>query len=458
MTDQQQLCEGFLAEIEASGLPKAAGEGMLRELGLVEDSGLSKTAREQSFLALFDHRYATIPDLQSALIKESENFREGLKTAMLENGADLHTVEGLFKEAEDRFTEVITGTLSKEAGIGSAAAKFLSGMKAPLRGMAASGRGFGSGTIGKGDFLRSVVPGIDDAVIGLKDLGKLDELHAGTTRIALGDKLQNLGLRGIGNQVTTWGENAARAQANNLANAGFRSKANDVFQAARNEARSASGITAKTQQNLDDLKNIKIPNTQQPGNVSQDVLQAGVDRATNFAKDPLGAKMMPSAGGGGLMGGHMRFTPGRGLGRAAGGALLGGMTLGPLGALGGAAVGGLTGTLGTGGTLAAGAGLYGASKLLGGGGKPAPSEDRNRILPFMGNNWTGGVGGALLGSVIANELGLDGAAGWLLPLLGGVAGYNYLPGMVNSFKDPLGQGANAVPVSHQAGNLRNFGY
>lgn len=457
MTDQQQLREGFLNEIEASGLPKAAGEGILHELGLLESSNLVKESRERDFLALFDHKYASINELQQELIKESENFREGLKTAMLENGVDLPTVEGLFKEAEERFTSLITAGMEKEAGVGSGLAKFLSGVKAPLRGMAASGRGFGSGTVGKGDFLRSLVPGIDDAAIGLKDLGKLNELHAGTTRIALGDKLQNLGLTGVGNKLTTWGENAARTQATNLANSGFRSRANDVFQTARNEARSATGVTAKTQQNLDNLKNIKIPNAHQAGNVSQDVLQDGIDRATRFSKDPLGGKMMPPAAGGGLMGGHMRFTPGRGLGRAAGGALLGGMTLGPLGAVGGAAVGGLTGTLGTGGTLAAGAGLYGASKLLGGGGGK-PSEDRNRILPFMGNNWTGGVGGALLGSVIANELGLDGPAGWLLPLLGGVAGYNYLPGMVNSFKDPLGQGVNAVPTSHQAGNLRNFGY
>jgi hypothetical protein len=76
----------------------------------------------------------------------------------------------------------------------------------------------------------------------------------------------------------------------------------------------------------------------------------------------------------------------------------------------------------------------------------------------MSNQWTGGVGGALLGSILANELGLEGAGSWLLPLLGGVAGYNYLPDMVNNFKDPLGYGNNAVPMSHQAGNLRTFGY
>jgi hypothetical protein len=100
--------------------------------------------------------------------------------------------------------------------------------------------------------------------------------------------------------------------------------------------------------------------------------------------------------------------------------------------------------------------LYGANKFL--GSKPAPTADRNRVLPFMGNQWTGGAGGALLGAVIANELGLEGAGSWLLPLLGGVAGYNYLPDLVNNYKDPLGYGNNAIPTSHQAGNLRTFGY
>jgi hypothetical protein len=248
-----------------------------------------------------------------------------------------------------------------------------------------------------------------------------------------------------------------RNQADALANKGFTDNFNNLAQQARTQARSAGGVTKATQTQLNKLQNMSIPKTHRVGNVSQETIQEGVARAKQFAKDPLGVQFMKPTSPG-LMGGHMRFTPGKGLGRAAGGALLGGMTLGPVGALGGAAIGGLTGTLGTGGTLAAGAGLYGASKLFGGGSTPKPSEDRNRILPFMGNNWTGGVGGALLGSVVANELGLDGAASWLLPLLGGVAGYNYLPGMVNSFKDPLGQGVNAVPASHQAGNLRNFGY
>ena len=76
----------------------------------------------------------------------------------------------------------------------------------------------------------------------------------------------------------------------------------------------------------------------------------------------------------------------------------------------------------------------------------------------MGNNWTGAAGGALLGSVIGNELGLDGPASWLLPLLGGAAGYNYLPQMMNSYKDPAGYGANSVPEIQRAGNASSFGY
>jgi hypothetical protein len=76
----------------------------------------------------------------------------------------------------------------------------------------------------------------------------------------------------------------------------------------------------------------------------------------------------------------------------------------------------------------------------------------------MSNGLAGGVGGALLGSMLANEMGLEGPAAWMLPLLGGVAGYKYLPDMINGYKDPMGYGMNAVPQMQQAGNARNFGY
>jgi hypothetical protein len=74
----------------------------------------------------------------------------------------------------------------------------------------------------------------------------------------------------------------------------------------------------------------------------------------------------------------------------------------------------------------------------------------------MGNKWTGAGGGMLMGGLVARQLGLSGPLAWLLPILGGVAGYRYLPKAMNHFKDPLGKGANAVPQAQQAGYQQAF--
>jgi hypothetical protein len=156
-----------------------------------------------------------------------------------------------------------------------------------------------------------------------------------------------------------------------------------------------------------------------------------------------------------------RMTPSTGVKRALGmggtGALGGLMLGGPMGAaaggLGGLALGGLSGTLGTGGALAAGAlgaGYLGykglqATGLTGQNNAPDATglpQDRNRLVPAINNKFAGGVGGALLAALIASETGLGGPAAWLLPILGGVAGYNYFPQMMNKWKDPYGTGAN----------------
>lgn len=158
--------------------------------------------------------------------------------------------------------------------------------------------------------------------------------------------------------------------------------------------------------------------------------------------------------------GHVRFSPGKGLGRAATwggtGAMLG-MAGGPggmlAGGLAGAGLGLATGTLGTGGAALAGGGLaaagaYGGYKALTGKGSQTDQygepTDRNRAVPFMKNNWAGGIGGALLGMLIANEMGASGPMAMLAPVIGGVAGYKYLPQMMNRWKDPYGVGANSI--------------
>lgn len=161
----------------------------------------------------------------------------------------------------------------------------------------------------------------------------------------------------------------------------------------------------------------------------------------------------------GFLGGTAASIPAGMLGAAAGGALLG-----PPGAFVGGLLGGgagwklgkgVAGRLGVGKTML-GAGALGAGGMyLGGKAVMGQSDakdaqglpvDRNRAVPFMKNNWAGAAGGALLASTIARELGLDaGAMSWILPLLGGVAGYNYLPQLMNKWQDPNGYGVNAVP-------------
>jgi hypothetical protein len=199
------------------------------------------------------------------------------------------------------------------------------------------------------------------------------------------------------------------------------------------------------------------------GEMSPDVLRDAATHAKDInangaSAGSYNAFMNPAAAAGGVSSpGHFRFTPGKGLSRGFGGAMLGSM-FGPMGTAVGGGLGLATGTLGTGGAaLAGGLGLgtlgYAGAKGLGalgsafGGSRPDSSglpSDRNRAVPFMSNTTSGGIGGALLGSLIANEMGLQGPASWILPLIGGVAGYHYLPQMMNRYKDPYGAGVNQI--------------
>jgi hypothetical protein len=169
--------------------------------------------------------------------------------------------------------------------------------------------------------------------------------------------------------------------------------------------------------------------------------------------------------------GLFRFAPWEGAKGAVKGALGGAMVapfLGPLGP-----VAPIVGALGTGaykafgpaGVLPAAAiGMYGGKKMLNslGLGDASPSVDssglrgdRHRVVPFMSNKATGAIGGALLAMLIAREMGLEGGAGLIAPILGGIAGYNYLPEMMNKWKDPYGSGANRMNPFAAAYNRAN---
>lgn len=142
---------------------------------------------------------------------------------------------------------------------------------------------------------------------------------------------------------------------------------------------------------------------------------------------------------------------GRGLEHSVVGTTLGGLAGGVPGALAGGLFTGLGGTMGYGkATLLGGgalaAGTYMGAKGLGDSGNDITGNpaSRNRALPFAPNKVTGGIGGALLGSLLANEMGMSGHAAWMMPVLGGLAGYHHLPNMMDKWKDPYGYGANTM--------------
>jgi hypothetical protein len=142
----------------------------------------------------------------------------------------------------------------------------------------------------------------------------------------------------------------------------------------------------------------------------------------------------------------------KGVKGAVGGGLTGSL-LGPVGAIGGAALGGAYGLGPMRSALVGGAGYFGGKKLLNmagiGGADNTPDAsgmqtDRHRILPGVSNQTTGAIGGALLSMMMAREMGLSGPAAFLAPVLGGLAGYHFLPQMMNKWKDPYGSGANQM--------------
>jgi hypothetical protein len=161
----------------------------------------------------------------------------------------------------------------------------------------------------------------------------------------------------------------------------------------------------------------------------------------------------PSGGGRGFMG--FDFSPTKGLAGLGTGALTGAMIGGVPGAVLGGGLGGAFGLLGPagGGLATIGVPAYLGYKALQGTGLLGKGEerdlsgqleDRNRLIPGFSNKFIGGAGGALLGNLIASEAGLQGPMSWIAPVLGGIAGHNYLPQMLNKWKDPAGIGANSI--------------
>ena len=84
-----------------------------------------------------------------------------------------------------------------------------------------------------------------------------------------------------------------------------------------------------------------------------------------------------------------------------------------------------------------------------------PEDDRHQVIPGMGNQYLGAAGGALLSTLMGSQMGLSGPASWLVPLLGGAAGYHYLPKLMNMWKDQPGTGTKTIAPGAAAQNRAN---
>lgn len=166
----------------------------------------------------------------------------------------------------------------------------------------------------------------------------------------------------------------------------------------------------------------------------------------------IGRGSRAAAGAAGNAAGRAGTAAMRGLNHGLWGSTIGGlvggvpgMLAGGLGGLAGGTLGyGKAGLLG-GGALAAGT-YYGAKNMFGDSGRDTTglAANRNRALPIASNKLTGTVGGALLGSLLANEMGMSGSSAWLMPVLGALAGHHHLPMLMDKYKDPYGYGVNAI--------------
>lgn len=78
-------------------------------------------------------------------------------------------------------------------------------------------------------------------------------------------------------------------------------------------------------------------------------------------------------------------------------------------------------------------------------GAAAPAANPNHeIFPGISNKLTGGLGGALVSALLGSSMGLEGPAAWMMPILGGLAGYHYLPKLMDQWKGTPGKGENSL--------------
>ena len=486
----EEYVKGFLKQSQDLGLPEPFAQGILKELGLQKQSNVLHKEAEMNFLSNIRKHLVKqgAPDsvlkstvsmeaFQKAAEEESSQFCKAFTEELTKAGYDKSFGEGILREAQDRlekvageFEGIVNAFRETNPARLAQSARFVRGPGEAVGGGLRKIFGLGR----TADQAMSLGPGIAPEVAG--------RVQSGAIRQRFGSLLSGIDsnswvpgarqIRDWGAGISASGENAGLAQGQRLTGKMLGQAVDDSTSSIHNFRQThgfGENVNAQPVQAdynaLDAVAKAKVESGP-AGSIDNNVAQKIQDKTTGaLEQDAQGQAMSPTrasasykagpGGGGSGLGSFIpRFTPGRGVV----GAGIGGLALSPLGPVAatiGAGIGGAAGTFGALPTaigLGAGAAVGGHKlfkSLTGGpGNEPditgAPA-DRNRILPFAGNQWVGAAGGYMLAHAIATELGVSGPAAMILALLGGAAGYKFLPSMVNQYSDPRGYGVNKTP-------------
>ena len=442
-----------------------------------------------------------------AASEEAQLVWAGLSDELMKAGADQDFLDGMLKEAAP------WGAMLRNPGAAlQAAVKAFGGGGAKATeealNLAKKAPAFGGITTNTGELLTNAAT--------------MPEHLSGSTRFKFTNALEDiLGKKGPISPAAQESLDAAKTKYMDKIKGQLGTNAEDAFQTNMHDiyrkAKVAPGATATTDQlahqgYIDQMAGGDFSHIAGPGrlNVHPDVLNSKLNPgvlndAKTWASQASGAKhdytgvtpysqymnetarnLTPPGGGKDPSFMGVKFRPMTGFNRAMAGGAAGtllGMPFGvaPITGAIGTGLGALTGTFGTAPVVAAGAlgtaglvgtggylgykGVKGVANNLGLGGQDTQTRDmtgelrdRHRIVPFMNNRATGAIGGALLASLIANHSGYSGPLSWLIPILGGVAGYHYLPQMMNKWKDPYGVGENAInPLAANMNQMHPLG-
>lgn len=473
------------------GVKEAFADGIVKELGVMQ---LEKESREKRFLAVLEEELLKVSSLLETPPYSIEEIKEITSSVSnLEKAASLeaaHTWDGIVdqlrKEGAD---ESFIQGMEKEAGLFDILKLAPTLAKAPVNAARAGWNVLRRGQGATEEALRQAAktPGagglVNQAGEVLTHAPTVTSHLPGVRTSAFVNEFRNLAGNKLTPQMHTSldiaGRNAAQRSTQALQRQGenvFQSHIHDISRAAHSGDVGAQNVMKQISEgdlsgvakrmNLDFDKSTKInPAVIQDAKThAAEAVGAGFNPAK--VKTPYSSMMNPEVAAGAPNNtGMFRFTPGKGLAHGLTGATIGSLA-GPAGTIAGGLGGLATGTLGLGGAaLAGGAGLLGAGYLGGKalgmlGGRDTDIEgnkiDRNRIFSPVSNRILGMGGGALLGHLLAQQLGLQGPAAWLLPILGGMGGKSFLPHLINKWKDPYGEGVNSIPLARAQSNRANL--